>query len=48
MTLEHVREAVELHVRETGVELTLETRGRAHTDSVVRSLKDAGYSVGLR
>jgi threonine dehydratase len=48
VTLEHVREAVELHVRETGVELTLETRGRAHTDSVVRSLKDAGYSVGLR
>jgi threonine dehydratase len=48
VTLEHVREAVDLHVRETGVELILETRGRDHTDAVVRTLEEAGYSVALR
>jgi threonine dehydratase len=45
VTLEHVREAVPLHVRETGVELTLETRGPAHTRAVVAELEQAGYTV---
>ncbi|HUA11399.1 MAG TPA: pyridoxal-phosphate dependent enzyme [Solirubrobacteraceae bacterium] len=48
VTLEHVREAVELHVRETGVELTLETRGREHTGRLVAALEAAGYEVALR
>jgi threonine dehydratase len=43
----HVREAVRLHVRETGVELTLETRGRGHTDEVLASLRSAGYDVDV-
>ncbi len=47
VTLEHVREAVPLHVRETGVELTLETRGPAHTDEVLAALQHAGYEVRL-
>ena len=34
LSLEHVREAVSLSVRETGVELTLETRGAEHTEQV--------------
>ena len=38
-----MREAVPLHVRETGVELTLETRGPEHTEDVLAALKDAGY-----
>jgi threonine dehydratase len=46
VTVAHVREAVPLHVRETGVELTLETRGRAHTDALLAELRDAGYDVG--
>ncbi len=48
VTLEHVREAVALHVRETGVELTLETRGREHTGRLVAALESAGYEVALR
>ncbi len=44
--LTHVREGVELHVRETGVQLVLQTRGRGHADAVVAALRDAGYSVG--
>jgi threonine dehydratase len=45
VSLEHVREAVALHVRETGVELTLETRGPAHTDELLALLARAGYEV---
>ena len=32
----HVREGFDLHVRETAVELVLETRGREHADRVLR------------
>jgi threonine dehydratase len=45
VTVAHVREAVPLHVRETGVELTLETRGRGHTEEVLAALAEAGYEV---
>jgi threonine dehydratase len=45
VSLEHVREAVALHVRETGVELTLETRGPAHTEEMLAALGAAGYDV---
>ncbi len=47
LNVEHVREAVALHVRETGVELTLETRGRGHSDEVLGALRDAGYEVDV-
>ena len=33
------------HVRETGVELTLETRGPEHTEQLRDALQDAGYEV---
>jgi threonine dehydratase len=42
---DHVREAVPLHVRETGVEIALETRGRQHGDAIVTALEQAGYDV---
>jgi threonine dehydratase len=45
VTVEHVREAVPLHVRETGVGLTLETRGPTHTDELLAELRAAGYEV---
>jgi threonine dehydratase len=41
--VEHVRDGVALHVRETGVELTVETRGRDHAAELVRALREAGY-----
>jgi threonine dehydratase len=47
VSLEHVRDAVALSVRETGVELTLETRGRHHTEEVVLALQGAGYEVAV-
>jgi threonine dehydratase len=47
VSLEHVREAVPLRVRETGVELTLETRGPGHTEEVLAALAEGGYDVSL-
>jgi threonine dehydratase len=41
----HVREGLELHVRETAIELVLETRGHDHAEEVVRALNDAGYAT---
>jgi threonine dehydratase len=39
----HVREGFDLHVRETAVELVLETRGREHADRVMAAMREAGY-----
>jgi threonine dehydratase len=41
----HVRDAVELHVAETGVELILETRDQEHTDAIVVELGERGYTM---
>ena len=41
----HVREVVDLHVAETGVELILDTRDPEHTGQVIDDLGDHGYAV---
>jgi threonine dehydratase len=41
--VEHVRDGVDLSVRETGIELTMETRGREHAALLLQRLSDAGY-----
>jgi threonine dehydratase len=41
----HVREGLDLHVRETAVELVLETRGHDHAQSVLDVLQDKGYEA---
>lgn len=43
--VEHVREGVSLHVRETGVQAVLEVRGRDHADEVLASVRSAGYEA---
>jgi threonine dehydratase len=47
VTLEHVRDAIPLHVRETGLELTLETRGPEHTRELLGTLQREGYEVSV-
>jgi len=39
----HMREGLDLHVRETAVEMVLETRGHDHAQRVLRTLNDEGY-----
>ena len=45
LDVQHVREGVDLHVRETAVELVLETRGREHAKHVGEELGRAGYEA---
>lgn len=45
IAVEHVRESVQLDVRETGVELMVETRGPGHADEVRAALAAAGYNT---
>jgi threonine dehydratase len=47
ITVAHVREAADLHVRQTGVELTLETRGVDHAEVILSLLRERGYRVQL-
>jgi threonine dehydratase len=42
--VQHIREGVELHVRETAVQLVLETRSHTHASEIIRAVRDAGYS----
>jgi threonine dehydratase len=43
--VEHLREGFDLHVRETGVQLVLETRGRDHAEEIVAAVTRAGYAT---
>ncbi|MGD9705106.1 MAG: threonine ammonia-lyase [Acidimicrobiia bacterium] len=43
--VEHVREGVDLHVRETGVQVVLEVRGPDHAAEVLHAAATAGYAV---
>ena len=45
VTVTHVREAVPLLVRQTGVDLVLETRGAEHATEFVNALEQAGYGI---
>jgi threonine dehydratase len=43
--VEHVREGISLHVRETGVQVVLEVRGHEHADSVISMARHNDYVV---
>ena len=43
LDVEHIREGFDLHVRETAVQLVLETRGQVHADRVTEAVRAAGY-----
>jgi threonine dehydratase len=43
--VEHVREGIDLHVRETGVHATFEVRGRDHANTLVAAAMAQGYGI---
>jgi threonine dehydratase len=43
LDVQHIREGVDLHIRETAVQLVLETRGTEHAEQVTRGVRAAGY-----
>lgn len=45
VTVEHLRDGYNLHVRETAVHLILETRNPEHAGAVIKAARDAGYAV---
>jgi threonine dehydratase len=44
LDVQHIREGVDLHLRETAVQLVLETRGVGHAAEVTEALRVAGYT----
>lgn len=43
----HLREGVDLHVRETAVQLVMETRGKEHATRVLAAIERGGYVAGV-
>jgi threonine dehydratase len=41
--VEHVRDGMDLHVRETAVQLVLQTRGPDHDEQILAEIRAAGY-----
>lgn len=41
--VEHLRDGMDLHVRETAVQLVLQTRGPEHDEQIVEAVRDAGF-----
>jgi threonine dehydratase len=44
LDVQHIREGIDLHIRETAVQLVLETRSAEHAQEVTHAVRDAGYS----
>ena len=44
LDVEHIREGFDLHVRESAVQMVLETRGPTHAAEVTAAVREAGYS----
>jgi threonine dehydratase len=43
LDVQHIREGIDLHIRETAVQLVLETRGLEHAERVTAAVRDDGY-----
>jgi threonine dehydratase len=44
LDVEHLRDGMDLHVRETAVQLVLQTRGRDHDERILAAVTQAGYA----
>jgi threonine dehydratase len=45
--VEHLRDGIELHVRETAIKLVLQTRGPAHGREIVEAARQHGFAVAV-
>lgn len=45
MDVEHLREGIDLHVRETAIQLVIQVRGPAHGEEILRAVHEAGFAV---
>jgi len=44
LDVQHIREGIDLHIRETAVQLVLETRGAGHARAVTAAVRAGGYT----
>jgi threonine dehydratase len=44
LQVQHFREGITMSVADTGIELTMETRGEEHAEEVVALVREAGYA----
>jgi threonine dehydratase len=47
LDVEHLRDGMDLHLRETAVHLVLQTRGPDHDSQIVEAVREAGYEPRL-
>jgi threonine dehydratase len=47
LEVQHVREGLDLHVRETGVRASFEVRDRRHALAAVEAAREAGYPIAV-
>jgi threonine dehydratase len=45
--VEHLRDGIELHVRETAIKLVLQTRGPEHGRKIVEAAREEGFAVAV-
>ncbi|MDX2379387.1 MAG: pyridoxal-phosphate dependent enzyme [Acidimicrobiia bacterium] len=45
--VDHIREGLDLHVRETGINATFAVRSAAHGDLIMRNVREAGFGIEL-
>ncbi len=45
MDVEHLREGIDLHVRETAIQLVIQVRGPGHGEEILRAVGEAGFAV---
>ena len=45
--VEHLRDGIDLHVRETAIKLVLQTRGPEHGREIVAAARDEGFSIAV-
>jgi threonine dehydratase len=43
--VEHLRDGIDLHVRETAIKLVLQTRGEQHGAEIVEAARKEGFAV---
>ena len=43
--VQHIRDGISLHPRETGIQISLEVRGRNHSNEIIRLAAIAGYEL---
>ena len=45
--VEHLRDGIDLHVRETAIQIVMQTRGPDHGAEIVRAVAEEGFPVRM-